>query len=178
MKLETERLILREFEESDWQAVHEYASDPEVVRYMQWTTKTKEETKDYIRRTILNQQEQPSRNYKFALVRKADKRFIGQCSIINISNPEDGEAGIVYVLNRSFWNHGYMTEAVKRVVDFGFSELGLHRIYATLAPDNFASARLLEKAGMQREGHLRGHKYIKGQWRDSLLYAILESEQC
>jgi len=176
MQLKTGRLILREFKEDDWQAMHEYASDPEVVRYMQWTPKTEEETRDWIKRAISNQQERSRRNYQFAVVRKADKRLIGGCSIINISNPEDGEAGIVYVLNRSFWNQGYMTEAVKRVVKFGFSELGLHRIYATLAPDNFASARLLEKAGMQREGHLREHKYIKGQWRDSLLYAILESE--
>ena len=168
---------MREFEESDWQAVHEYASDPEVVRYTQWATKTKEETKDYLRRAVLAKEEQPRRYYRFALVRKADKRLIGQCSIIDISKPEDGEAGIVYLLNRSLWNHGYMTEAVKRVVDFGFSELGLHRIFATLAPDNLASARLLEKVGMQREGHMRGHKYIKGQWRDSLLYAILESDQ-
>jgi len=177
MKLETERLILRELKESDWQAVYEYASDPEVVRYMQWTTKTKEETKDYIRRTILNKQEQPRRNYKFALVRKTDKRLIGQCSLISIINPEHGEAGIVYAINRSFWNQGYMTEAVKSVLNFGFNELGLHRIYATLAPDNFVSVRLLEKVGMRREGHLKEHKYIKGQWRDSLLYAILESEQ-
>jgi len=70
-----------------------------------------------------------------------------------------------------------MTETVKRVIDFGFSELGLHRIYATLAPENVASARVLEKAGMRREGHLRKHRYIKGEWRDSLLYAILESER-
>ena len=84
---------------------------------------------------------------------------------------------MVYVLNRNFWNKGYVTEAVKRVIDFGFSELGLHRIYATLAPENVTSVRVLEKAGMRREGHLREHKYIKGEWRDSLLYAIFESER-
>ena len=84
---------------------------------------------------------------------------------------------MVYVLNRKFWNKGYMMEVVKRVIHFGFSELGLHRIYATLAPENVASARVLEKAGMRREGHLREHRYIKGEWRDSLLYAILESDR-
>jgi ribosomal-protein-alanine N-acetyltransferase len=177
MELETERLILREFQEGDWQAMHEYASDPEVVRYMQWTPKTEEETREYVRRAIANQQEKPRRNYQFVLILKAEKRLIGACSIINVSSPEDGEAGIVYVLNRNFWNQGYMTEVVKRVIHFGFSELGLHRMYATLAPENVASACVLEKAGMRREGHLRKHRYIKGEWRDSLLYAILESER-
>ena len=177
MRLETDRLILREFSESDWQAVYEYASDPEVVRYTQWAPKTRDETREYLRRAVLAQEEHLRRYYRFALVRKADKRLIGQCSIIDISKPESGEAGIVYLLNRSLWNHGYMTEAVRRVVDFGFSELRLHRIYAALAPGNLASARLLEKVGMQREGLARGHKYIKGQWRDSLLYAILESDE-
>jgi len=177
MELETERLILREFQEGDWQAMHEYASDPEVVRYMQWMPKTEEETREYVRRAIANQQEELRRNYQFVLILKAEKRLIGQCSIINVSSPEDGEAGMVYVLKRDFWNRGYMTEAVERVIHFGFSELGLHRIYATLAPENVSSARVLEKAGMRREGHLREHKWVKGEWRDSLLYAILESER-
>ena len=62
------------------------------------------------------------------------------------------------------------------IVEFGFSKLGLHRIFGTCDPANTASVRLLEKVGMQREGHLREHKWGKGKWRDSFLYAILEQE--
>ena len=70
-----------------------------------------------------------------------------------------------------------MTEAVNQIIEFGFSELGLHKIHATCGPDNFASTRVLEKSGMQREGYLREDRYVKGKWRDSILYAILESER-
>ena len=177
MQLETERLILREFEESDWEAVHDYASDLEVVRYMEWGPNTEEESKNYIQVVISHQQEQPRRTYSFALILKAEKSLIGCCSI-HISDPANGEGWIGYVLNRRYWNYGYMTEAVKRVVDFGFSQLELHKIIATCGPDNVASARVLEKSGMQREGYLREDKYVKGKWCDSLLHAILESEQC
>ena len=175
MELETERLILREFEESDWHAVHEYGSDSEVVRHMEWGPNTEQETKDFIRRVLSSQQEEPRRNYQFALILKAEKRLVGACGI-HVSNPENKEGWTGYVLNRGFWNQGYMTEAVKQVVVFGFSELGLHRIYATCGPDNVASAAVLEKAGLSREGRLREHKYMKGKWRDSLLYAVLEPD--
>ena len=79
MKLETDRLILRGFEEGDWQAVHDYASDPEVVRYVEWGPNTEEESKNYIQVAISHQQEQPRRIYNFALILKAEKRLIGCC---------------------------------------------------------------------------------------------------
>jgi ribosomal-protein-alanine N-acetyltransferase len=83
---------------------------------------------------------------------------------------------ILYLLNRQYWGHGYATEAVRAVLGFGFRELGLHRVYATCRPANVASSRVMEKVGMQREGHLRRHRWMKGAWHDSLLYAILEDE--
>jgi RimJ/RimL family protein N-acetyltransferase len=59
---------------------------------------------------------------------------------------------------------------------FGFETLRMHRIYAIVEPENVASARVLEKVGMQREGHLREHRYAKGRRRDSVLYAMLAPE--
>ena len=70
----------------------------------------------------------------------------------------------------------YATEAVKVIISFGFQELDLHRIFATCHPENIASARVMQKIGMQQEGYLREHRWIKGEWRDSWLYAILEHE--
>ena len=81
------------------------------------------------------------------------------------------------MFNRRYQNHGYMTEAMNHIIEYGLSKLGLHKIIATCGPDNIASARVLEKSGMQREGYLREDKYVKGNWRDSLLYAILGSER-
>lgn len=67
-------------------------------------------------------------------------------------------------------------QAVHAVPGYGFRELGLHRVYATCRPVNVACSRVMEKVGMQQEGHLRQHRWMKGAWHDSLLYAILEDE--
>ena len=81
-----------------------------------------------------------------------------------------------YVFRRDAWGNGYATEAAKALAASGFGQLGMHRIYAHCDVDNVASARVLEKAGMQREGLLRQHMLIRGRWRDSYLYAALEDE--
>jgi len=171
----TERLVLRDFEETDWEAVHAYASDPEVVRYMDWGPNTEEETKNFIQRGIAHQKEQPRRNYTLAMVLKADGRLVGGCGI-EVSNPDNREGWIGYCLNRNFWGQGYATETAKVLLEFGFNHLNLHRVFATCEPANIASAQVLEKIGMQREGRLREHKWAKRKWRDSLLYAILDYE--
>lgn len=80
---------------------------------------------------------------------------------------------IGYVIHPAFWSRGYATEAAARLLQFGFTDLRLHRIWATCRPENRPSARVLEKVGMQLEGQLRDHILIRGQWRDSLLYAAI-----
>ena len=69
---------------------------------------------------------------------------------------ENKEGEIGYILNRRYWNQGYMTEAARKVVSFGFEQLGLHRIIATCDPANIGSYRVMEKIGMQREGLFKG----------------------
>jgi RimJ/RimL family protein N-acetyltransferase len=171
----TTRLKLRELEESDWQAVHGYAPDHEVVRYMDWGPNTEEETVNFIQRSITSRKEQPRRNYTLAIVLTTEDRLIGSCGV-QVSDPENREGWIGYCLNRDFWGKGYGTEVARALITFGFKRLNLHRIYATCDPQNIASAHVLEKAGMQREGHLRERKWVKRRWRDFLLYAILDRE--
>lgn len=71
---------------------------------------------------------------------------------------------------------GYATEAAKQLIAFGFNELNLHRIFATCDARNIASAKILEKAGMIKEGVIRENILIKEGWRDSLLFSILDRE--
>lgn len=160
LTLETDRLILREFRVEDCHDVQEIGE---------------EYSKSFIKTVLAQQKEQPRVSYQFALINKPDEKLIGHCGfyIKSIEN-EAGEIG--YALNRSYWNQGYMTEAVRRVVDFGFTQLGLHRIYSSCDPGNIGSYRVMEKLGMKREGYLREHTLWKGIWRDSLLYAILDKE--
>jgi len=75
-----------------------------------------------------------------------------------------------------YWSRGIGTEAAGALIRFGFEKLGLHRIIAKCDPMNMASWRVMEKTGMRREGRLRENVKIRGEWRDSLLYSILEHE--
>jgi RimJ/RimL family protein N-acetyltransferase len=175
LRLETERLILRDFMEEDRREVHQYGSDPEVVKYMPFGPNTEEDTKAFIQRTLAAQKAQPRVSYNFAMITKVDNEIIGACEI-RITRAEDKEAMLGYILNRKYWNHGYMSEAARRVTAFGFEQLGLHRIIASCDPANTGSYRVMEKIGMQREGYLREERMFKGVWRDFLLYSILEKE--
>ena len=80
------------------------------------------------------------------------------------------------MLHRQYWGKGYATEAARRMLRFGFEDLKLHRIWASVAPDNTASVHVLEKIGMRREAlHLKAD-WLKDCWRDTFIYAILEEE--
>jgi ribosomal-protein-alanine N-acetyltransferase len=171
----TKRLVLRDFEKADWRAVQDYASDPEVVRYVDFGPNTEEESRNFIQRALASQKGQPRNNFSLAVILKAKNALIGGCGIY-VSNPANREGYIGYVLNRNFWKLGYATETVQALVKFGFKELKLHRIFATCDAENSASAHVMEKVGMQREAHFRENGWVKGKWRDSLLYAILEGE--
>ena len=85
-----------------------------------------------------------------------------------------GEIG--YILNPEYWGRGFATDVSKLLIDFGFKEYKLHRIFATCDPRNIGSSRVLEKAGMRKEGRIRENLLIKDGWRDSLLYSVLEHE--
>ncbi len=95
--IETERLILRDLMVEDWPAVHEYASDLEVVRYMDWGPNTEDETKEFIQRALSNLRDEPRRVFTLAIVTKTEGRLIGSCGI-HVSNPENREGWLGYCL--------------------------------------------------------------------------------
>jgi RimJ/RimL family protein N-acetyltransferase len=175
MPIETERLLLRDFVEEDWRAVHEYGSDPEVVRYLPWGPNTEGDSRDFISRSIAIQSESPRRRFEIGIVLKEEGRLIGGCGIRE-NNPTLMEGNMGYVLNKDYWGRGIATEAARALVRFGFETLNLHRIFATCFPENKASERVLQKCGMSLEGRLRENLLMRGEWRDSLLYAILDRE--
>ena len=112
MPMETERLLLRDFVVEDWRAVHEYGSDPEVVRYLPWGPNTEEDSRDFIRRSIAIQKEDPRRRFEIGIVLKEEGRLIGGCGIReNNSTLREGNLG--YVLKKDYWGRGIATEAAR-----------------------------------------------------------------
>ncbi len=175
MILTTPRLLLREFRESDWQAVLEYQRDPLYLRYNPWTHRTEADARNSVRMFIAWQAEQPRTKFQFAIILKEQARLIGNCGI-RMRGLDAHEADIGYELDSRYWGQGYATEAARALLAFGFGELRLHRIWAYCIAENVASARVLQKIGMQREGRLREKEWMKSRWWDTLVYAILDHE--
>jgi len=95
---------------TDWKAVHEYASDPDVVRYMDWGPETDEDSKNFVRRAITCQNEHPRRNCTLAVVLQKENKVTGGCGI-HVSSPENRERWLGCCLNHRFWTKGYANEA-------------------------------------------------------------------
>jgi [ribosomal protein S5]-alanine N-acetyltransferase len=174
MNLLTDRLILRSFEESDGEPLHEVRSDPEVGRYSDFHSKTEEETRGWLSDTLAYDRahsDDPARAYNLAIVLKTEDRLIGWIGIGRPSRPSlPGELDFGYALSRRYWGRDYMTEAVQALLAFGFRMLHAQRIFAECQPPNVASARVMEKAGMRYEGRF----LVNGV--EHLRYAIHASE--
>ena len=85
-------------------------------------------------------------------------------------------AKLGYAIRADHWGRGYATDAARTLVNYGFEQLGLHRISTAIGPDNTPSIALVQRLGFQYEGRIRDHVYTNGAWRDSLLYSLLAPE--
>jgi RimJ/RimL family protein N-acetyltransferase len=171
--LKTERLRLRKVKLADAEAIYrQYAQDAEVTKYVSWHAhKDIEETRDYVRMCLLAWD--AGNAFHWVIERLEDKQVIGMVSAR--AGGEKWELG--YVLARIHWERGYMTEAVKGIISWAMRQKDIYRIWAVCDVDNLASARVMEKAGMEREGILRRwsvHPNISAEPRDSYCYAIVK----
>ena len=90
---------------------------------------------------------------------------------------QDGrQAEVGFTLSREHQGKGYASEAVSRLLDYAFGDLGLHRVVAITDRENERSFALLERVGMRREGHFVQNAWFKGRWASEYLYALLEDE--
>lgn len=173
--LVTERLTLREFVAGDWPAVLHYQSDPRYTALGYWRERDAESVRDFVGRFLDAQRRQPRDVYQLAVVRTAGGQLIGNCGVrINDRTLREGNIG--YELDPDHWGRGYATEAARAILAYGFAELRLHRIWAECLAHNAASARVLDKLGLRVEGRLREQAFVHDEWRDNLLYAILDHE--
>jgi RimJ/RimL family protein N-acetyltransferase len=173
MPLRTARLVLRDFRSDDFADVLAYGSDPEVVRFMFFDPRDAASTRAYLERMLASQREEPRRIFELAVERTSDGRVIGAC---DLTLEGEREADLGYILAREAWEHGYASEVARALVQAGFEQLGLERIFAVCAVGHAASARVLEKLGMHREAHLVENEWVKGEWQSELVYAILDRE--
>lgn len=158
---------------ADLDAVHGYASDPEVTRYMSWGPNTRDDTRSFLHFVLSAASANPRLVYELGVIESATGRLVGACGL---HGSGDGQAMLGYCLHQDAWGMGYGTEAARAHLGFAFEQLRLHRVWAGTDPDNAASARVLEKLGMTREGHLRENAHLRSEWRDTIVFAMLDRE--
>ncbi len=170
--IQSERLTLREFRDDDFEAVHSYACDMEVVRYMTWGPNTEDETRAFLEGAQSYAAADPRTGYELAVIQSSTDRLIGGIGLDN--KEQQGMLG--YCFARPAWGQGFATEAARSILDFGFETLGVHRVWAGCDSENAASLRVLEKIGMRREGYFKHDSQIRGVWRDTVAFGILSDE--
>lgn len=174
MRLETDRLILRAVEEDDVPDLYPIMNDPEVTENLLLPYPYPEER---VTQWVLSGRDalQRAERYEIAVVPKDVGHAIGVCSLYRVSW-EHMSAELVYWIGKEYWGKGYITEAARRVLEYGFKELGLERICVGCFARNAASQRVIEKLGFKPEGLSRG-EYKKGDERfDTLHYGMLREE--
>lgn len=173
----TERLKLRLIQFSDLQSIHKLHSLPETDEFNALgIPRNIEETKNTIEPWIGENNLSKIKNYTFAIENRLDSEFIGLFGLkLGVQKYKRGE--VWYKIHSDFWRKGYATESLKAIINFGFKNLQLHRIEAGCAVENIGSVRVLEKAGMIREGCLRRVLPLKSGWSDSYIYSILETDK-
>jgi RimJ/RimL family protein N-acetyltransferase len=173
--IETERLLLRPYRADDLDAFCAIHAYPDVVRYLYFDSPTREVARSMVERHAR----------RVEILREGDKLLlalelrggdvIGDVSLTWLSEAhQQGEIG--FVLHPDHQGKGLAREAAEAMLQLGFEGLGLHRILGRLDARNAASAKLLERLGMRREAHIVENEFVKGEWTDELLYALLARE--
>jgi ribosomal-protein-alanine N-acetyltransferase len=171
------RLKLRLVALSDLNAIHALHSLLETDEFNTLgIPENSEETKTIIESWILAHEQDEILNYTFAIETINENGFIGLFGLkLWVNKHRRGE--VWYKLHSDHWGNGYATEALNLILDFGFITLKLHRIQAGCAVDNIGSIKVLEKAGMTREGRGRQVLPLKSGWSDNFEYSILETDE-
>jgi [ribosomal protein S5]-alanine N-acetyltransferase len=172
----SERLVLREFAVTDEDAVHAFAADPLVTQFTDWGPNSIEDTRAFLAEATAQATNPQRAEFTLAAVHASSGRLIGSVAI-GVTSVQHRRGEIGFVFHRDVWSQGYATEAAELLLRFGFDHLQLRRISATCHPDNHASARVLQKAGLEYEGRIRSHLLVRGAWRDSLLYAAVNGDR-
>jgi RimJ/RimL family protein N-acetyltransferase len=174
--IETERLLVRPYTYDDFDALYAMHSRPEVTRFVPWETRDAEETRRALERKVERRSlAEAGDAIGLAVALRQEGTVIGDLSLWWVTREHAG-GEIGFLFHPDHHGHGYAREAVLVLFQLGFEELGLHRLIGRVDARNSPSIRLMEHVGMRREAHLVENEFIKGEWTDEVIYAILRRE--
>jgi RimJ/RimL family protein N-acetyltransferase len=181
--LRTERLTLRPLEASDAADVFEYQRLPEVIRFLPWPERDREQAYEHTAKRAAGRVLAADEDFVVLAVELPGEPSVGEAGdrvigdmMVRVTNTQHAQLEVGWVLHPNFQGRGFAREAAGALVDFTFSTLNPHRVTAFLDARNGASAALCERLGMRREATILEEEYNDGEWTDTAIYGILRRE--
>lgn len=172
--LETERIRLRRLSKEDANDIFEYAKNENTAQFLPWYShRVKQDSVKFVDSVLENY----SKGYvaPWGVELKKNNKIIGTAGFTNV-NVVNNSAEFGFVISEGYRNKGFATEAAKIVLEYGFTELDIHRIEAHCDERNEASSRVLTKIGMKYEGTLRDRYFLKDKYVSVKMFSMLDSE--
>lgn len=170
--IESKRLVMRKVTMNDAEDMFAYASNSDVSRFVTWEAhRSLCDTRDFIRFALQNYEDK--KIAPWGIQYKESGKLIGTIDFVSWQ-VDHHRAEIGYVLAPEYWGNGLVTEAAKKIIEFGFDNMNLVRIQARCFVGNLASERVMQKAGMSFEGIIRKGMFVKGKHEDLKLYSIIK----
>jgi RimJ/RimL family protein N-acetyltransferase len=175
LPIETGRLRLRPFVPEDVAAMHAIQSRDDVSRWQYWQPRSEAEVREVVEKEIARARGGAESGLTLAIELADGGEAIGHV-VLFVGPPEHRQGEIGFIVHPDHQGRGYATEAAQAMLALAFGAYGLHRAYGRLEARNTASARVLERLGMRREGHLVENEWVKGEWQSEVIYGLLARE--
>jgi ribosomal-protein-alanine N-acetyltransferase len=171
--IETKRLILKRFNESDAKDLFVLRSNEECMKYIgKPTHKSIDESIDLIK--LSNQNITEGNGIDWAIFYKLEQKIIGSIAIHKIDKQNHrGEVG--YMLQPTYWQQGIISEAIHEIIHYGFNTLNLHSLEALIDKNNDGSKAVLAKFNFVKEAHFKENYFYNDEFIDTLVYSLLKS---
>ena len=174
MVIKTERLVLRDFTQTDLTAYQALCSHPEFQQFYSEEDATPEKVEQLLNMFVGWTTEQPRTKFQLA-IGFTSETLIGSCGV-RVTSVEEKQGTFGCEVSRTHWGKGYALEASRAVINFGFAELDLHRIYAETNSENLPGIALAKKLGLRVEGELKENRWFRERWWNTTILSILKSE--
>ncbi len=172
--LETTNLLLREVVDKDVDEVFVLRSDKEIMKYIpRLPAKSKQNASDHIE--VLRKAKENQEGINWAITQKGDDTLIGIIGLYRI-NKENYRTEVGYILHPGCQGKGILSEALQKILEFGFEQCNFHTITAIIDPRNTASEKVLQRANFVKEAHFKEDFYFDGEFLDSVHYSIINKK--
>jgi len=178
IQLFTDRLIIRDYVVEDLNNHHELLSDNIIMYYLQdIKTNNLEESKENLMTVLNDQKSNDRKRYHFVIEKRTENEFIGGIGYTVMEDTPYGKlVHMGYFIKQDYWNKGYTTEALKKVIEFAFLENDVYRIHTGCIKENIYSEKIMQKCGFIKEAEFKEYVYHDGKFKDRVEYRLLKKE--